>query len=58
LDSTFAENVYARKMYFWDNFVMSKHFENAVAFTPDHVTIDYSKFDTLVDDDIPFHLHV
>ncbi|ETW03389.1 hypothetical protein, variant 1 [Aphanomyces invadans] len=58
LDSTFAENVYARKMYFWDNFVMSKHFENTVDFTPDSVTIDYNKFDTLVDDDVPFHLHV
>ncbi|KAH9145383.1 hypothetical protein AeRB84_010736 [Aphanomyces euteiches] len=58
LDSTFAENVYARKMYFWDDFVMSKHFENAVDFTPDKVTIDYSKFDSLLDDDIPFHLQV
>ncbi|KAF0686164.1 Aste57867_22016 [Aphanomyces stellatus] len=58
LDSTFAENVYARKTYFWDDFVMSKHFENTVDFTPDHVTVDYNKFDSLVDDDIPFHLQV
>lgn len=50
LDTTFSESVYARKMYFWDDFVFNMHFEDTVAFSPDRVTMDFRTFDSLVPD--------
>ncbi|OQR80496.1 inward rectifier K channel (IRK-C) family protein [Thraustotheca clavata] len=52
LDTTFTENVYARKMYFWDDFVMDMHFDDCVSICNGSVTIDYSRFDVLLPDTI------
>ena len=50
LDTTFAENVYARKMYFWDDFEFDMRFADNATFSPDRITLDYRTFHTLIPD--------
>ncbi|OQS00477.1 inward rectifier K channel (IRK-C) family protein [Achlya hypogyna] len=50
LDTTFTENVYARKMYFWDDFVMDMHFDDCIDVRADGVDVDYTRFDVLLPD--------
>jgi inward rectifier potassium channel len=50
LDTTFSENVYARKMYFWDDFAYNMRFADFAVLQRDRVDVDFQKFDTLEDD--------
>lgn len=50
LDTTFAENVYERHMYFWDDFAFNQHFEDNVKFSQNRVTLDFRRFNSLIDD--------
>uniref|UniRef100_K3WU57 Inward rectifier potassium channel C-terminal domain-containing protein n=1 Tax=Globisporangium ultimum (strain ATCC 200006 / CBS 805.95 / DAOM BR144) TaxID=431595 RepID=K3WU57_GLOUD len=47
LDTTFSENVYARKMYFWDDFTCDMRFADFARIERDRVVVDYAKFDSL-----------
>ncbi|KAF1328996.1 Inward rectifier k channel protein, partial [Globisporangium splendens] len=47
LDTTFSENVYARKMYFWDDFTCDMRFADFARIERDRVIVDYAKFDSL-----------
>ncbi|KAG7401027.1 G protein-activated inward rectifier potassium channel 2 [Phytophthora boehmeriae] len=51
LDTTFSENVYARKMYFWDDFAYDMRFEDFAVIERDRVFVDYDRFDRLVPED-------
>ncbi|RLN61507.1 hypothetical protein BBJ29_007299 [Phytophthora kernoviae] len=51
LDTTFSENVYARKMYFWDDFAYDMRFEDFAVIERDRVVVDYERFDRLVPED-------
>lgn len=48
LDTTFSENVYARKMYFWDDFTVDMRFDDFACVERDRVIVDYERFDQLV----------
>ncbi|TYZ63255.1 hypothetical protein PybrP1_009446 [[Pythium] brassicae (nom. inval.)] len=48
LDTTFSENVYARKMYFWDDFTCDMRFADFARLERDCVVVDYARFDRLV----------
>lgn len=48
LDTTFSENVYARKMYFWDDFASDVRFDDFAVIERDRVIVDYEHFDRLV----------
>lgn len=48
LDTTFSENVYARKMYFWDDFTCDMRFADFARLERDCVVVDYDRFDRLV----------
>lgn len=48
LDTTFSENVYARKMYFWDDFTVDMRFDDFACVERDCVIVDYERFDKLV----------
>lgn len=47
LDTTFSESVYARKMYFWDEFAFHHEFRDVVVFSPGSVTLDFKAFNSL-----------
>ncbi|TMW64903.1 hypothetical protein Poli38472_009070 [Pythium oligandrum] len=47
LDTTFSENVYARKMYFWDDFAFNMRFADFAVLARDHIEVDFSRFDAL-----------
>ncbi|CAH0481096.1 unnamed protein product [Peronospora belbahrii] len=51
LDTTFSENVYARKMYFWDDFAYNMHFDDFAVIERDCVIVDYERFDRLIHED-------
>ncbi|CAI5742922.1 unnamed protein product [Hyaloperonospora brassicae] len=51
LDTTFSENVYARKMYFWDDFAYDMRFDDFAVIERDRVIIDYERFDRLIPND-------
>ncbi|KAG7385412.1 G protein-activated inward rectifier potassium channel 2 [Phytophthora pseudosyringae] len=51
LDTTFSENVYARKMYFWDNFAYDMRFADFAVIERDRVIVDYKRFDRLIPED-------
>ncbi|CAH0493879.1 unnamed protein product [Peronospora farinosa] len=51
LDTTFSENVYARKMYFWDDFVYDMRFDDCAVIERDRVNVDYERFDRLIRED-------
>lgn len=48
LDTTFSENVYARKMYFWDDFAYDMHFADFAVIKRDRVIVDFKRFDKLI----------
>lgn len=48
LDTTFSENVYARKMYFWDDFTCDMRFTDFARLERDCVVVDYDRFDLLI----------
>lgn len=50
LDTTFSENVYARKMYFWDDFACDVRFADFAVIERDRVVVDYEHFDQLIPD--------
>ncbi|OWZ19496.1 hypothetical protein PHMEG_0006254 [Phytophthora megakarya] len=51
LDTTFSENVYARKMYFWDDFAYDMRFDDFAVIERDRVIVDYNRFDRLIPED-------
>ncbi|TDH68558.1 hypothetical protein CCR75_000295 [Bremia lactucae] len=51
LDTTFSENVYARKMYFWDDFAYNMRFADFAVIERDCVLVDYKRFDRLISED-------
>ncbi|KAK1947354.1 Inward rectifier potassium channel Kirbac3.1 [Phytophthora citrophthora] len=51
LDTTFSENVYARKMYFWDDFAYDMRFDDFAVIERDRVIVDYERFDRLIPED-------
>ncbi|KAG2787131.1 hypothetical protein PC129_g17136 [Phytophthora cactorum] len=51
LDTTFSENVYARKMYFWDDFAYDMRFADFAVIERDRVLVDYMRFDQLIPED-------
>uniref|UniRef100_A0AAV1UMM9 Uncharacterized protein n=1 Tax=Peronospora matthiolae TaxID=2874970 RepID=A0AAV1UMM9_9STRA len=51
LDTTFSENVYARKMYFWDDFAYDMRFDDFAVIERDRVIVDYECFDRLIPND-------
>ncbi|KAF4141084.1 Inward rectifier potassium channel C-terminal domain [Phytophthora infestans] len=51
LDTTFSENVYARKMYFWDDFAYDMRFADFAVIERDRVLVDYTRFDQLIPED-------
>lgn len=51
LDTTFSENVYARKMYFWDDFAYDMRFADFAVVERDRVIVDYERFDRLIPED-------
>ncbi|KAG6572872.1 uncharacterized protein IUM83_15489 [Phytophthora cinnamomi] len=51
LDTTFSENVYARKMYFWDDFEYDMRFADFAVIERDRVIVDYDRFDRLIPED-------
>jgi inward rectifier potassium channel len=51
LDTTFSENVYARKMYFWDDFAYDMRFADFAVIERDRVIVDYDRFDRLLPED-------
>ncbi|RLN96833.1 hypothetical protein BBJ28_00017629 [Nothophytophthora sp. Chile5] len=51
LDTTFSENVYARKMYFWDDFACDKRFADFAVIERDQVIVDFERFDRLIPED-------
>ncbi|GMF19644.1 unnamed protein product [Phytophthora lilii] len=51
LDTTFSENVYARKMYFWDDFAYDMRFADFAVIERDRVIVDYERFDRLIPED-------
>ncbi|KAE9299177.1 hypothetical protein PF008_g23320 [Phytophthora fragariae] len=51
LDTTFSENVYARKMYFWDDFEYDMRFDDFAVIERDRVIVDYERFDRLIPED-------
>lgn len=51
LDTTFSENVYARKMYFWNDFAYDMRFQDFAVIERDQVFVDYARFDILVPED-------
>lgn len=55
LDTTFSENVYARKMYFWDDFAYDMRFVDFAVVERDRVIVDYKRFDCLVSEDRDEH---
>ncbi|DBA04963.1 TPA: hypothetical protein N0F65_006965 [Lagenidium giganteum] len=48
LDTTFSENVYARKMYFWDDFAYNMQFADFALLERDCVHVDFEQFDELI----------
>lgn len=48
LDTTFSENVYARKMYFWDDFACDMRFADFAVIERDRVIVDFERFDKLI----------
>ncbi|CAI5730430.1 unnamed protein product [Peronospora destructor] len=50
-DTTFSENVYARKMYFWDDFAYDMRFDDCAVIERDCVNVDYERFDRLIQED-------
>ncbi|KAI9912057.1 hypothetical protein PsorP6_009232 [Peronosclerospora sorghi] len=48
LDTTFSENVYARKMYFWDDFAYDMRFDDFAMIERDRVIVDFERFDRLI----------
>ncbi|KAL7687246.1 putative potassium channel domain, immunoglobulin E-set, potassium channel, inwardly rectifying, Kir [Plasmopara halstedii] len=55
LDTTFSENVYARKTYFWDDFAYDMRFADFAIVERDRVFVDYKRFDRLISDDQDEH---
>ncbi|GLD93584.1 hypothetical protein PINS_up002176 [Pythium insidiosum] len=51
LDTTFSENVYARKMYFWDDFAFGARFDDFAVLRRDCIEVDFNRFDALVPED-------
>ncbi|GMF42508.1 unnamed protein product [Phytophthora fragariaefolia] len=51
LDTTFSESVYARKMYFWDDFEYDMRFADFAVIERDRVIVDYDRFDRLIPED-------
>ncbi|ETO62921.1 hypothetical protein, variant [Phytophthora nicotianae P1976] len=56
LDTTFSENVYARKMYFWDDFAYDMRFADFAVIERDRVIVDYKLFDQLLPEDRDEHV--
>jgi inward rectifier potassium channel len=55
LDTTFSENVYGRKMYFWEDFAFDMRFQDFALLKRDSVVVDFNKFDALIPDpSMPF----
>ncbi|CAI5746759.1 unnamed protein product [Peronospora destructor] len=50
-DTTFSENVYARKMYFWDDFAYDMRFDDCAVIERNCVNVDYERFDRLIRED-------
>lgn len=48
LDTTFAENVYARKMYFWDDFAFDQQFADFATISSEGIHVNFRYFDQLV----------
>ncbi|KAJ0394468.1 hypothetical protein ATCC90586_010006 [Pythium insidiosum] len=51
LDTTFSENVYARKMYFWDDFAFGVQFDDFAVLRRDCIEVDFERFDALIPED-------